>query len=192
MSASAILTAAHVDAAGYTVSYKAPADASYRDIGTVEANEDFRLSVIKRLEEFTASQFGEGTVIDGIYAGQSCLCTMVLQEINNPAALGLVHPESQQGGTPPTGGIPGELGVVGALASTLGGSIKLTPFFTSLPVLEPSEGLTEIELPFVWIEDGHEIRRQLSAGRHTIPLSLRVFAFIDEDDSNTPKLWRYI
>ncbi len=189
----AIISATNVDAAGYAVTYQAPSDSSFVTVGTVEAGEDFQLSIIKRMQEFTASQFGD-TPVEGIYTGKACLLTMVLNEINRPAALGLTDPESQQGGDPSTGGIPGELGTVGAVASSLCGTLRLTPYFTSLPAfgLGAESANRTIEIPHFWVEDGHELRRQLSAGRHTVPLSIRVFPFIDEDDEDTPKLFRFV
>lgn len=191
MSADAILTAASVDASGFQVYWKYPGSAAspaHISIGVVEANEDFALRVTKRMDEFTASQFGEGTIVDGIFTGQSCTISMVLQEINNTAALGLAHPEAIVGGV----AIPGELGTPGALASSIGGSLQLAPYFTTTPTYADGSGYKVIEIPYCFTEDGAEVRRQLAAGRHSINLTLRVFAFIDGDDSDTPKLWRYV
>lgn len=191
----AILTNANTEAAGYTVSYESPSESGFRSIGQVEANEDFAINVIKRLEMFTASQLGEGTYVDGIYIGQGCLASMVIQEINTPAALGLVYPESQIAVSPPStsaGGVPGVIGTVGALVSQLAGTLRFTPYYSALPVFKvDSNDIIEMPGNF-WVEDGEQIRRQLHAGRHTIPLTLRVFAFLDEDDSNVPKLFRYV
>ena len=192
-----ILTAANVDAGGYVVyhRYASAGATAFESVGTVANDEDFRINVIKHMETFTASQLGDGPA-DGIYTGKTCTVSMVLNEINTQAALSLVYPESERNtsGTGAHGGIPGQMGAVGGLVSALGGGLRLAPYYDNLSSYgDPTNSDYEvINIPCLWVEDGHEIARMLRSGRHTIPLRLTVFPFIDTDDSDKLKLWNYV
>lgn len=185
---STILTNASVEAAGYTVYYKnsdAEGSPQFITVGTVEANEDFALTITPSIQEITASQFGDETPVDSIYKGGNCQLNLILNEVNAAGALLLANAHNSEVHK------PGHVGPSGALASAIGGEIKLAPYYTNLPVYSDGASVTIIHAPCCFIRNGAEIKRLLSAGLHTIPLSLRIFPFIDDADSNILKWWRY-